>query len=368
MAFTTSAWEYLIGLAVFLSLFIVVIFLMLTKTYKEKGLYWGTYHNLFSILLVFLASRLLVLSLLLYIHLGPLSQLQGMGAGSPNYTSLNNQVNILRILWEFVFLIGLNLLFTLISYATLIWKRMTERASSGDYPFLFIVNVILYFVAFAALVVQFIVALDTLTWINVAYLVYGVYSLGGAFILVYSVNRVQYLIRSSDSSGAMSTLKRKLDNIQLLGWLTGLLYGFRGFIIILDTFVYPFITMGVPQTIWNIIFKYVCWVVPEFLIVVFLVWAYLDTDAFITELAVISIEYEQGRHSRIDELNQKESNIPVGAAAAAAVGGETQIELTNFDEGNDDRTMRNSYSVNREDAASRSGKIQIVEESVYNSK
>jgi hypothetical protein len=276
-------------------------------------------------MLVFIGSRLLVLSLLIYIHLGPIAVMKALPVSSPQYAPLSRHVDILVILWEFIFLIGLNLLFSLVSYATLVWKRMTERAGSADYPFFFLINVLLYFFAFIALCVQFVVDVKTLTWMNVAYLIYGVYSLAGAIFLIYAVNRVQYLIQSN-SNGAMITLKRKLNNIQLQGWPAGLCFAFRGFIIIVDTFAYPFIPLGQAQNIWNILFKYIFWVAPEFLIIVFLIWAYSDTDAFITELAVISIEYEQGRHSRIDELQSQELGRPLQQQPDEE-GRHTQVEL-----------------------------------------
>lgn len=59
MAFGTGSSEYLIALGIFIALAVITIYLLGTKTYKEKGLYWGTYHNFFSLLFVFFGGNLI---------------------------------------------------------------------------------------------------------------------------------------------------------------------------------------------------------------------------------------------------------------------------------------------------------------------
>jgi hypothetical protein len=54
MAFGTGSAEYLIALAVFVALLAIAFYLVGTKTYVEKGLYWGTYHTFFGLMILFL--------------------------------------------------------------------------------------------------------------------------------------------------------------------------------------------------------------------------------------------------------------------------------------------------------------------------
>jgi len=303
LGLATSAFEYIVAIVVFLVLFFIVLILPGTKTYKEKGLYWGTYHNFFILMFLFIIARLFLLAYLMYLRLGFFATLDATPPSSNNYASLVNTGNILVILWEFINLIGLDLLFSLVSYGVLIWKRMTERVTSADYPIFFLFNGLLYFFTFITLVVQFVVNTASIYWINIAFIIWSCYAIFGSFFLFYSVNRVPILIREETNS-VLTSLKRKLNNVQFLGWLTGLSLIFRAFALIIDILVYPYIPTGtIGQTIWNLIFKYVFWIIPEFIILVFIGWAYIDTDEFITQLAVISIEYEQGKLSRMENFN-----------------------------------------------------------------
>lgn len=59
MAFGTGSAEYLIILGIFVALAVITLYLLGTKTYKEKGIYWSTYHNFFTLLFIFFGGKIL---------------------------------------------------------------------------------------------------------------------------------------------------------------------------------------------------------------------------------------------------------------------------------------------------------------------
>jgi len=256
-------------------------------------------------MLIFLFARICVILYLMYLRYAYLPQLGTLTPGSTAYNTVKTTADILIIFWEFIYLLGCCLLFTQISYCSYVWKRMSEVVSTSDFPIFLIVNGFLYFTVFLCLVVQFVNSYTSLTFIYISFYLFGFYAIGISIFLLFEVNKVNLLIKEEPKIRALIILKEKLNRVQYCGWSAAMFLMFRGFAIIVDTLVYPFIPTNTSgQIIWNIIFKYIFWIVPEFLIVIFISLAYIETDIFITEVAIISIEFSRGRRNRINELNK----------------------------------------------------------------
>eukprot|EP01080_Neovahlkampfia_damariscottae_P003598 gene3598-6333_t len=308
MAFGTGSLEYLLVLMVFAGLFCFVIYLLGAKAMKEKTFYWGNYHNFFAMLLTFLFSRMFVITFLMYIRYYFVPKLTWAAQQKlPSYQSLQTTGDVLVIFWEFVYILGLCVMFTWISYLIYVWKRMTEVKNPTDYPFFLIINGLLYAFSFGMLIIQLAISTNSVTWINTAFYLFGVYGIAASVLLIFYATRVSLLIPGHPSNPSMMALKRIILFVQFLGWSAGSTLMIRCLGIIIDTMFYSYLpNNSVAQTVWNIFFKFVLWIVCELLLVVFLIYAYLETDKFITELSVISIERDHGRENRISELAEEE--------------------------------------------------------------
>lgn len=64
----------------------------------------------------------------------------------------------------------------------------------------------------------------------------------------------------------------------------------------LDTLVYDyFASDSAGQIVWNIVFKYVLWIIPEMFIVLGLGIAMNATDNFASDLAVVAVHRSEGK-------------------------------------------------------------------------
>jgi hypothetical protein len=255
-----------------------------------------------------------VIGYLMYIRYVFLPKLSLAAAQNlPTYPALQTTGDVMVILWEFVYILGLNSMFTWVSYAIYIWKRMTEVKNPTDFPFFLIVNGLIYAFSFAMLVVQYAISTNSLAWINTCFYLFGLYGIGAAILLIFYSTRVALLIPGTPRNPSMMALKRILLLVQFLGWCAGGTLIVRCLGIIIDTMFYSYLPSGsVVQTVWNIFFKFILWIVCELLIVVFLIYAYLETDVFITQLSIISIEHDHGRTNKISELGDEEMKLEQG--------------------------------------------------------
>ena len=225
----------------------------------------------------------------------------------PSYQSLQTTGDVLVIFWEFIYILGLNALFTWISYLIYIWKRMTEVKNPTDFPFFLITNGLLYVFSFGMLIIQLATSTNSVIWLNSGFYLFSVYGITASILLIFYSTRVSLLIPGHPSNPSMMALKRIILFVQFLGWAAGGTLIIRCLGIVIDTMFYSYLpNNSVSQTVWNIFFKFVLWIVCELLLVVFLIYAYLETDKFITELSIISIERDHGRENRISELAEEE--------------------------------------------------------------
>lgn len=247
----------------------------------------------------------------MYIRYGFLPQLEA-ARNTAAYLQLENTGNVLVILWEFLYILGLNGLITVLTYQIYVWKRMTERTSGSDFPFLIIVNGFLYFATFLCLIIQLASSYTNLLWINVNLFIFCLYAIITAVVLMIYATKVSNLIPSTNDNDTLMFLKKILTAAQIGGYITGAVLVFRSLTTLVDTIVYQYIPNGtIGQVIWNIIFKYVFWVVPELLIAVFASFSVIKTDDFITEMAIIDFEQSRGKRDRINTLADKERGFDI---------------------------------------------------------
>lgn len=247
----------------------------------------------------------------MYIRYGFLPTLEA-AKGTAVYLSMETTGNVLIILWEFIYILGLNALITMLTYQIYVWKRMTETTSAGDFPFLIIVNGFLYFVSFLCLIIQFASSYTNLLWINLNLYVFCLYSFLTAIVLMVYASKVSNLIVNTNENPTLVFLKRILFSAQIGGFITAITLIFRSLTTLIDTIVYQYIPANtVGQVIWNIIFKYIFWVVPELIISVFAPYSMMKTDDFITEMAIIDFEQTRGKRDRINTLADKERGFDI---------------------------------------------------------
>lgn len=75
----------------------------------------------------------------------------------------------------------------------------------------------------------------------------------------------------------------------------------------IDAFGYRHITRGTRlQIVWNIFFKYICWIVPELFVTIFIGLAMMQTDNFASQLAYFAIQRQFGKEIPQEEVEDLE--------------------------------------------------------------
>jgi hypothetical protein len=160
------------------------------------------------------------------------------------------------------------------------------------------------------MIVQFAYSYTNLLFINIGFYIFVLYGMVCAIVIMVYASKLSNLIPHPNDNATLVSLKRMLTMGTIGGWIVAIALIFRSVTMLLDTIVYQFLPEGsVGQVVWNIIFKYIFWVVPELIIVIFLASSYLKTDEFITELSIINIESSRGRTDRIQQLGDKERGL-----------------------------------------------------------
>ncbi|EFC45484.1 predicted protein [Naegleria gruberi] len=79
------------------------------------------------------------------------------------------------------------------------------------------------------------------------------------------------------------------SNVALvLGLNSSFAFIIRGVVMALDSVGYRYLSSGTSaQIVWNIFFKYICWIIPEMIVVMCILICLVETDSFHNVLAVI---------------------------------------------------------------------------------
>jgi len=214
--------------------------------------------------------------------------------GTPQFADLERTANVLVIVWEFLYILGTTILFSTMCYLSFIWRRMSTKDYSLDILFFIASNIFLYFQAFLLLVIQISFSFTNLTVINVSTIILAVFLIFLSIQFIISATGFSLLLTKWKENGVLLTLKKNLTLAHICGIIIAVALIFRSSTMIVDSIAYQYISTGQSQTIWNIFFKYLFWIIPEFIICVCLMLALYYTDTFTAVLARQEIAHKHG--------------------------------------------------------------------------
>jgi len=144
------------------------------------------------------------------------------------------------------------------------------------------------------LVIQISFSFTNLTVINVSTIILAVFLIFLSIQFIISATGFSLLLTKWKENGVLLTLKKNLTLAHICGIIIAVALIFRSSTMIVDSIAYQYISTGQSQTIWNIFFKYLFWIIPEFIICVCLMLALYYTDTFTAVLARQEIAHKHG--------------------------------------------------------------------------
>jgi hypothetical protein len=263
--------------------------------------------------------RLGVLAFLLYLRLSYLPLAEDELTDKPGeleFNQLDETGKQLLITWEFLFIAGTCLLFTASSLLLYKWRHLLTRDSQGNTVAVVVLNLIVYIPCIILIGLQYLLSYyeQQYLWIHTTYYYIGAALVGAAFLLTVNSTRLATTLEHDRVRNDYTLRLYKLVlTIRFSSIACVIVLLVRAGSLTLDSIGYRYMTPGSTlQHVWNLFFKYILWITPEFLFCILLCHSFFTTEDFHGMLAMLA------NNNILKDVRQKFFNIEAPRAQPAS--------------------------------------------------
>jgi len=241
--------------------------------------------------------RLGVVSFLLYLRLSFLpTYTKSQQSNGLADQSVQRTAEVYLVTWELLSFLGSCALYASVSALVYKWRSLLNGDMKSNIALIAGMNAILFFIGLFCVVMQYFFEFKNYTWVHIVYYFTAINIFIMGVVFLYHADKLADKVKPR-SDISFQLFKHGLYN-KYSAVVCAIAFITRGIVLALDSIGYRYLTDGSrAQVVWNIFFKYICWVIPELIIVLCLLYCISETEDFHNILAYMYSRVRGGNAS-----------------------------------------------------------------------
>ncbi|KAL0477963.1 ftsK [Acrasis kona] len=287
----TGDTEYIVMIVAYAAMLVLFTILLFYKWSKERtGAVFTVFEVFVGLLQFFFALRICVLSFLLYLRYGYLPAFIGKAtsADALDNANLDNSAQNLLIFWELLSIGGSDVLYAALTCLIYKWRLLLTADHQGCLSLVVVMNVVTSFVSVTLVLMQFAFNKATMAFVHATYYYVAFnYAVLSVLLFYYAYHLSLVVEGYRHRTDLAFQVREVVFSIRDSCLAISVAVFIRAVAIAVDNVGYRFLLTGSSyQVIWNIVFKYVFWIVPELVAVIMAGSAFVDTEDFHGVIAI----------------------------------------------------------------------------------
>ncbi|KAG2385892.1 hypothetical protein C9374_003041 [Naegleria lovaniensis] len=285
----TGDYEYIVMELVYLVLGLITLGTLIKKISDEKRITCSLFEFSIFTIFFFILLRVGVIAFLLYLRLGFLPELiKSRSNNNLSNHNLERQAEVYLVTWELLSFLGTCALYASISTLVYKWRSLLNGDTKSNLALVLGMNSILFFIGIFCVIMQYFFEFKNYTWVHVVYYFCAINIFIMGAVLIYHADKMQTKVKPNNELSFQ--LFRHATYNKYSAVILGVAFITRGVVMALDNVGYKFLRDGSPaQVVWNIFFKYICWVIPELIIVMSVMYGRVHGNTNYAEVPPVEI-------------------------------------------------------------------------------
>ncbi|KAL9656199.1 hypothetical protein ABK040_007816 [Willaertia magna] len=286
----TGDYEYIMMLIVYGILAAMVGGFLIRKWIVDKKIDFTTFEFCVTCIIMFILLRIGVVSFLLYLRLNFLQKyINSKNQNMLTTSDLDRTAQVYLVTWELLMFLGTCALFSSLTSVIYKWRKLLNGDVHSNTMLVIGLNAILFCVGIFCVCMQYLFEFQHYTWVHIVYYYCCINMFILGILFIYYCDQLCERVEKKNIGNEVTfqLYKHALYN-KYSGVVCAACFIIRGLVMALDNVGYRYLQDGsASQVIWNLFFKYVCWIIPEMIVVLCLLFCIEETEEFHNVLAYI---------------------------------------------------------------------------------